>query len=103
MATTVSVTFENQKNDENYETVTQHKNGHATQNPVKIWAQTVNRVLDIEGTTIDTTINAFWNPNQKRIEFLTSVQILKILKWSVDELGIDHLGFSSEDIGLHLI
>ena len=37
------------------------------------------------------------------MEYLTSEQILKSLKWAVDELGIDHLGFSSEEIGLHSI
>ena len=102
-ATTVSITFINQKNDNNYETVTQHKNGHAIQDPVAIWARIVNRILDLPNSSPDTTINAFWNPNCKQVGYITSNMILESLKWAVDELGVDHLGFTSDEIGCHSI
>ena len=103
MATTVSITFINQKNDQNYDTVTQHNNNHALQNPVKLWARLINRVLNLPDSTMDTTINAFFNKITKRVEFIKSEQILQSLRWAVDELGVDHLGFTSDEIGCHSI
>ena len=102
-ATTVSITFVNQKNDNNFDTVTQHRNGHALQDPVALWARLVNRVLDLPGATIDTTINAFYNKITNRVELVKSEQILQSLRWAVDELGVDHLGFTSDEIGCHSI
>ena len=102
-ATTVSITFVNQKNDQNYDTVTQHKNGHPKQDPIVLWAGIVNHVLDLPDATIDTTINAFYNTMSKRVEYIKSEQILQSLRWAVDELGVDHLGFTSDEIGCHSI
>ena len=102
-ATTVSITFVNKKNDNNFDTVTQHRNGHALQDPVALWARLVNRVLDLPGSTIDTTINAFYNKITNRVELVKSEQILQSLRWAVDELGVDHLGFTSDEIGCHSI
>ena len=102
-ATTVSITFINQKNDNNYETVTQHTNGHAIQDPVAVWAHIVNRVLALPNVIPNTTINAFFNTLTKRVKYVTSNQILQILRLAVDELGTNHLGFISDDIGCHSI
>ena len=102
-ATTISITFINQKNDKNYETVTQYTNGHATQDPVAVWIQIANRIHNLSDSKPSTTINAFWNPNTKRVKHVTSDMNLQSLKWAVDELGPDHLGFSSDKIGCHSI
>ena len=75
-ADSVSITFISQKNEMNYETVTQHKNSHPIQNPVLLWASIVTRVLKIPGTTIDSPVNTFFNPSSQRIELITSDQIL---------------------------
>ena len=37
------------------------------------------------------------------IEFVTSAHILQSLILTVNELGVDHLGFTSDDIGCHSI
>ena len=34
---------------------------------------------------------------------MTSAHILKGIKWAVDELGVNHLDFTSKEIGLHSI
>ena len=102
-ATTVSITFVNQKNDVNYETVTQHRNGHKQQDPVVIWARIANRIHELPDSKPTTPINAFWNKHTTKTEFVTSHMILQSLKWAVDELGPDHLGFSSDEIGCHSI
>ena len=102
-ADSVSITFINQKNEMNYETVTQHKNSQTIQNPVNLWCSIVNRILDTPGTTIDSPVNTFFNPSTKRIEYITSDQILKSLRWAAGELGFDRLGYHPEDIGCHSI
>ena len=99
----MSITFVNQKNDHNYDTVTQHCTSNAKRNPVKLWARLVNRVLDLPEATIDTTINAFLNKITKRVEYIKSDQILQSLRWAVDEIGFDALGFTSDEIGCHSI
>ena len=102
-ADTVSITFVLQKNESYYETVTQHSNSSIKQNPVRIWADVFKRVFKIPGATLDTPVNAFHNPITNRTEYITSDQILKSLRWAVDELGVDCLGFTSDEIGCHSI
>ena len=102
-ASSVSITFIKQKNDNHFETVTQHNNNHPTQNHVKLFARIVNRILDSPGTNLDTTINAFWNENTNRIEYIKSKQILESLRWACEELGPDRLGYTHDEIGCHSI
>ena len=102
-ADTVSITFTLQKNEMFYETVTQHRNSSSTQNPVIIWANIYRRVMKIPGATIDTPVNAFYNMITDQTEYITSDQILKSLRWAVDELGEDILGYTSAEIGCHSI
>ena len=102
-ADTVSITFTLQENESYFETVTQHTNSSKTQNPVIIWASIYKRVIGIKRATLDTPVNAFHNSTTDRTEFITSNQILQSLRWAVDELGVDRLGFSSLEIGCHSI
>ena len=102
-ADSVSITFVNQKNESCYETVTQHKNSQTLQNLVILWAGIVNRILNIPGATINSPVNTFYNDITKRIEYITSDQILKSLRWAAGELGFDRLGFHPEEIGCHSI
>ena len=60
-------------------------------------------VMKTPGATIDTPVNAFYNNITGRTEYVTSDQILQSLRWAVDELGVDHLGFTSGEIGCHSI
>ena len=60
-------------------------------------------VMKTPGATIDTPVNAFCNSITDRTEYITSDQILKSLRWAVDELGEDLLGYTSAKIGCHSI
>ena len=102
-ADSVSITFVSQKNDKDYETVTQHKNSQLIQNPVTLWAAIVNRITNIPGTTIDSPVNTFLNKITNCIEYITSDQILASLRWAAGELGFDRLGYHPEEIGCHSI
>ena len=103
IADSVSITFISQRNDKSFETVTQHKNSSTLQNPVIVWANIINRVLNLEDTNKKSPINTFFNPVHKRNELVTSDQILKSLRWAAGKLGKDILGYTKEEIGCHLI
>ena len=101
-ASTVSITFIQQKNHLHYGTVTQHNNKNSRQNPVTIQARIVNRVLKYPAPP-KTPLNAFFNPTTKQSNFITSDQILKKICWACDELGVDNLGYSANEVGCHSI
>ena len=102
-AETVSITFVNQKNENNYETVTQHSNTHPTQNPVAIWASIYNRVINIPGASPSSNINIFFNQSTKQVESITADQIRVSLQWAAAELGYERLGYHSHEVGCHSI
>ena len=103
IADAVSITFVSQKNDMNHNTVTQHKNASPRFFPVTLWDDIVNGVLDLPGKTVDTTVNAFWNRGTKRVDYITSRQILKSSHWAANSLGKDVLGYTDNEIGCHSI
>ena len=102
-AETVSITFVNQKNENNYETVTQHSNTHPNQNPVVIWASIYNRVINIPGASSSSTINSFYNHSTKQVETITADQIRDSLQWAASELGHERLGYHPHEVGCHSI
>ena len=102
-ADSVSITFVAQKNDMHHDTITQHATSNPALCPVHIWSAIVNSVLDLPKSTIDTTINAFWNTDRKRTEYITSSQILSSLRWATQSIGKDTLGYDKDDICCHSI
>ena len=46
---------------------------------------------------------AFFDMITKRVEYIKSDQILQSLRWTVDEIGFDALGFTSDEIGCYFI
>ena len=86
-----------------HDTVTQHSTSNKDLCPVHIWSKVVNHVLALPDATIDTTINAFWNTQRNRVEYINSSQILESLRWAARDLGKDVLGYTAEEIGCHSI
>jgi hypothetical protein len=70
LADFVSITFEMQKKDEQFDPVTQHATGHAIMCPVRIWAAIIKRIRSYPGTNDDTPVSVIWRNN--RIEHITS-------------------------------
>ena len=102
-ADSVSITFISQKNEEDFETVTQHKTSNNLHCPVKIWARIINRVLSLPNSSTSSPINAYWDPTSKSVNHIHSTQILASLRWAARELGKDRLGYTPEEIGCHSI
>ena len=102
-ADSVSITFISQKNDMDYETITQHKTTNKLHCPVTIWSRIITRVLSLPNASASTTVNAYWNKHTNSVETVSSDQILKSLQWAARELGRDRLGYTPDEIGCHSI
>ena len=97
----VSITFEFQKKDEKWDTVTQMNSGDILLNPVRIYAALVKRIWKYPGANQDTPISAVWRNN--RIEHITSKEMVNALQDAVVAIGEDTLGIKREEIGTHSI
>ena len=95
----VSISFENQKNMEIYETITLHANGELVLCPVKAWTATVKRHLSIPDSTIDSPVNLVWSNNE--IKEIPSTLIISDLRSTVELMGREVPGYLAEDIGTH--
>jgi hypothetical protein len=98
----VIINFEYQKNDKRDVQVHMFRTSDDILNPVIAWARTVQRLLKYTGTTKDTTVCTFKNSKGQIVQ-IRSIQVRDWLKAVVDLIGVDKLGFTSTDIGLHSI
>ena len=99
-AETVSITFENQKNGEKMETVTQHRTD-IDMCPVKFWASTVHRIRGYPGSTDRTTVDTVCiNGNC----FAISAAAVRVyLRRATKTVGEEKLGFSADGVGTHSV
>ena len=101
LADSVSLTFEMQKNQEKFDTVTHGATDHEFLCPVKQWAAVVNRIWSYPGATVNTPVSAVWRYD--RIEHLTSKILIDSLRDAVIAVGEDSLGFKADEVGTHSI
>ena len=99
-ADSVSITFVSQKNDEDYEEVTQHKTPDAVLNPVRRWASIIRRLNKIPGCDDSTPVNAYVDESGT-LQFVKSTAVSMYLRASATAIGKDALGFKPEDISTH--
>ena len=95
----VAITFEFQKKDEGNNTVTQKGTDHAFMSPVKIWLEIVKRIRDHSGADDDTQVSAVWR--NRRIQHITSEDMITALRAAAKIIGEDKLGFEISEIGTH--
>lgn len=100
LASSVTVTFRNQKNGEKGAMVTQHRNKHELC-PVKALARLAKRKLSYKGTSLLTTINTV-NIEGVLVP-IKSELVLRRLREVVRHFGPDDLGFTEHEIGTHSI
>ena len=100
-ADSISATFETQKKDERFETVTQYASGHQILCPVRAWAAVVKRIMSYPGATGDTAVSAVWRNN--RIEHVKSQDIIDAINRASEAIGWDRLGVKKGDFGTHSI
>lgn len=99
-ATSVSITFESQKNKHKFETITLH----STQTnlcPVKIWSKIITTILASPGGSINSNIN-FIHTNNKHYH-ITSEDMRIQLRRSILKIGESNLGIKATEVGTHSI
>jgi hypothetical protein len=98
----VRITFEYQKNDKRDVSIHMFSTNDDVLNPVTAWASTVYRVRQIPEATDETTVCTFQLENGKTTQ-ISSDHVRTKLRSIVDLIGLEELGFSKEEIGLHSI
>jgi hypothetical protein len=96
----VSITFEHQKKDTKNVIITRHKTNDKLLCPVKIWEKIVQQISSYYSSTPETTVNTYIFDDGSKILF-TGTHLLKKLRLAVTTIGLDTLGFSAKQIGLH--
>jgi hypothetical protein len=96
----VSITFENQKNGERMETVTQHRTD-IDMCPVKFWATTVHRIRQYPNASDKTPIDAFHTNN--RTFAIPAAAVRVYLRRAVQAVGEERLGFPAKKVGTHSV
>lgn len=96
----VSLTFEEQKNGEKMETVTQHCSGDRVLCPVRAAASIVRRIRKLKSSSGSTTINAYSSPTGK-LAYISSAMVKESLRAAVSTIGETKLGFLAKAVGTH--
>jgi len=99
-ATTISITFEFQKNNQKDETVIMHANKKELC-PVRAWATITHRILNYPGGSINLPVNTMLIKSQ--LTLLTSKEVILHIRATVDVLGVEQMGFGPKEVGIHSI
>jgi len=102
-ADSISITFEYQKRDERNDVITQHRTGDSILCPVRQAAVIMHRLWSHSQSSKQTPLCTFWGASTDKPLYITSTMILSKLRAATSAIGIDTLGFSADDIGLHSI
>jgi hypothetical protein len=97
----VSITFEDQKNGDRFETVNLQSSKDKLLNPVIAWATTIKRIINSPGSTKNTTINSYLIG--KKFYSITAKDAINALRSAVKLQGEDDLGFKACEVGTHSI
>ncbi len=100
LASSVSITFEQQKRGTKNDVITHHHTNDTLLCPVKVWCSIVGRIASSSFTNKDTTVNTFQLAN-RTIHKFSGKDLLSHLHRVVTSLGPDTLGCTPDQIGLH--
>ena len=95
----VTVQFEDQKNGEKMDEITQQKSGDLVLCPVRAWASIIQRVHRIPGSSSDTHVNAFYDNG--KMHYISGKDVRNALRAAATIMGKDKLGFNANEIGTH--
>ena len=103
-ATSVSICFRMQKNDEKEAVVTMHRSSKGLC-PVKTWGEIVDRVLSYPRANQNSPVNLVEIETTKKPKYvqIRSSDILKHIRNTVTQIGEDKLGFTAKEVGTHSI
>jgi len=100
LASSVSITFEEQKRGTKNDTITHHRTNDPLLCPVKIWSKIIQRIIKYPTSNQDTTVNSFLLNNGTIYKF-SGKDLLTHLRRAANSLGPDKLGYTPDQIGLH--
>ena len=102
LAESVSIDFGEQKSDIKDETVTQDANFQPDGlDPVPLWAKTVTRIRSYPNFSDEWEVFKFYNNG--KLTNITSKEIINDIRAAVDFIGVDILGFKSNEVGTHSV
>ena len=99
----VSITFISQKNGEKNCTITQHRSSDKDLCPVCTWASIILQTRSYPKTRDSTPVNAWWNQDTNKLEYITSTQIRNHIRTSARTIGLKKLGVDLKRIVTHTI
>ena len=97
----VSVTFEDQKNDERQDTITMQFSGDNSLCPVRSLARIVKRILDYPNSSEEMYLCTF--PSCSKFHEITGDDLKLALQAAASVFGEEKLGFKVKEIGTHSI
>ena len=97
----VSITFESQKKDEKFQTVTLLASGDILLCPVRTWATIVKRIRSYQGTNDNTPVSAVLKNG--KLDHITSTQMINALEDAIEAVGRKRLNIEKGEIGTHSI
>ena len=107
LAEFVTVTFEDQKNNNKMQTRSQQRTNDATLCPCIRWARVVARILKDPNATVDSPVNIFVDPTatseKERTRRITQENLRTFLRVTAAMMGEKAAGYRPEEIGTHSI
>ena len=97
----MSVDFGEQKSGVKDKTVSQDNNNQPILNPVCLYASTISRLMSYP--KFDTNWEIFTLHDSSKFSKISSREILHDLRCSVDCIGEEALGFTSDKVGTHSV
>lgn len=102
LATSVTITFEMQKNDERNIDITQHRTGDPLLCPVLAWSRVVKRILAYNDCSPESFVCTVQLADGS-LRLITSKELLERLRSHAAAMGEATLGFKASEIGTHSI
>ena len=97
----VSLTFESQKKDEKFQTVTLLATGDILLCPVRTWAAIVKRIRSYQGTNDNSPVSTVLKNG--KLEHITSDQMINALEDAIEAVGREKINIEKGEIGTHSI
>ena len=96
----MSITFQNQKNGEKADCITQHRSPNPNSIcPVQAWAALIHRILQYPDASEDLTVNTVLIQGKR--QRITSDQTRRFIHSHVRLIGEEALGIRADDVGTH--
>ena len=96
----ITINFRKTKNGDKEASITMHR----TQKdlcPVRAWAKVVTRILNYQNINLQTQVNCIMIQNKPA--FVTAIDVMKMIRFTVSTIGRTILGFTPDDVGTHSI